>query len=80
MFAAPEKVAVLADALLRAVARGRDNELFVLLADLLELDNALDPLLRRAGGPEPAPSSSAHLSLAGGRALAARQPRPPGDG
>jgi uncharacterized protein (DUF58 family) len=45
LFAAPAKVAVLAQALLRAVGRGRDNELFVLLADLLELDDALEPLL-----------------------------------
>ncbi|HTU20990.1 MAG TPA: DUF58 domain-containing protein, partial [Gemmataceae bacterium] len=46
LFAAPAKVPVLADALVRAVGKGRDNELFVLLADLLELDEALDPLLR----------------------------------
>ncbi|HZV05365.1 MAG TPA: DUF58 domain-containing protein [Gemmataceae bacterium] len=46
LFAAPEKVSVLAKALVRAVGKGRDNELFVLLADLLELDDALDPLLR----------------------------------
>jgi uncharacterized protein (DUF58 family) len=46
LFAAPKKVGVLASALLRAVGRGRDNELFVLLADLLELDDALDPLLK----------------------------------
>lgn len=46
LFAAPEKVPVLANALVRAVGKGRDNELFVLLADLLELDDALDPLLR----------------------------------
>ncbi len=47
LFAAPEKVPVLADALVRAVGKGRDNELFVLLADLLELEeDALDPLLR----------------------------------
>jgi uncharacterized protein (DUF58 family) len=46
LFAAPDKVPVLADALVRAVAKGRDNELFVLLADLLELDAALEPLLR----------------------------------
>jgi uncharacterized protein (DUF58 family) len=45
LFAGPEKVPVLADALLRAVCKGRDNELFVLLADLLELDDCLDPLL-----------------------------------
>ena len=36
MFASPQKVEVLANAFLRAVARGRDNELFVILADLLQ--------------------------------------------
>jgi uncharacterized protein (DUF58 family) len=46
LFAAPEKVEVLAEALLRAVGRGRDNELFVLLADLLELREKVGPLLR----------------------------------
>jgi uncharacterized protein (DUF58 family) len=46
LFASPEKVPVLADALLRAVGKGRDNELFVLLVDLLELDDHLEPLLR----------------------------------
>jgi uncharacterized protein (DUF58 family) len=46
LFAAPRKVEVLARGLLRAVGRGRDNELFVLLADLLELSNELEPLLR----------------------------------
>jgi uncharacterized protein (DUF58 family) len=45
-FAAPEKVGVLAGALLRAVGKGHDNELFVLLADLVELDDHLAPLLR----------------------------------
>jgi uncharacterized protein (DUF58 family) len=45
LFAAPPKVSVLADALLRAVGKGHDNELFVLLADLLELDDRLQPLL-----------------------------------
>jgi hypothetical protein len=45
-FAAPEKVPVVADALVRAVGKGHDNELFVLLADLLELDDHLAPLLR----------------------------------
>ncbi len=43
-FARPAKVGVLAKALLRAVGRGRDNELFVVLADLLELDEHLTPL------------------------------------
>jgi uncharacterized protein (DUF58 family) len=46
LFAAPEKIPVLATALLRAVGKGRDNELFVLLVDLLELDDYLEPLLR----------------------------------
>jgi uncharacterized protein (DUF58 family) len=41
LFRAPAKFGVLADALLAAVTRGKDNELFVLLADLLE-----------GGGPE----------------------------
>jgi uncharacterized protein (DUF58 family) len=45
LFAAPEKVAVLANSLVRAVGNGRDNELFVLLVDLLELDEHLEPLL-----------------------------------
>jgi uncharacterized protein (DUF58 family) len=40
LFRAPEKFRVVADALMAAVARGKDNELFVLLADLFE------------GGPE----------------------------
>jgi uncharacterized protein (DUF58 family) len=46
LFATPNKVTVLANALLRAVARSHDNELYVLLADLLELPDALEPLLR----------------------------------
>ena len=46
LFAAPEKVDVLAQALVRAVGKGHDNELFVLLADLLELEARLDPLLK----------------------------------
>lgn len=46
LFAAPEKVDVLAKSLLRAVGKGHDNELFVLLADVLELSDRLDPLLR----------------------------------
>jgi len=46
LFAAPEKIPVLASALVRAVGKGHDNELFVLLADLLELEDHLGPLLR----------------------------------
>lgn len=46
LFALPQKIAVLAQALVSAVARGRDNELYVLLADLLELDAHLEPLLQ----------------------------------
>jgi hypothetical protein len=46
LFARPAKVEVLAKALTRSVGRGRDNELFVILADLMELDAHLMPLLR----------------------------------
>jgi uncharacterized protein (DUF58 family) len=46
LFAAPEKIGVLSSALLRAVGKGHDNELFVLMVDLLELDDRLDPLLK----------------------------------
>ena len=45
LFAAPGKVGVLAEALTRAVGRGRDNELFVLLADFLEIVEHLGPVL-----------------------------------
>jgi len=43
-FASHAKVGVLAKALLQAVQRGKDDELFVLLVDLLENDD-LEPLL-----------------------------------
>jgi uncharacterized protein (DUF58 family) len=46
VFAAPGKVEALAQALLRAISKGHDNELFVLMTDLLELPEALEPLLR----------------------------------
>jgi uncharacterized protein (DUF58 family) len=46
LFRCPGKVPVLASALTRAVGRGRDNELFVLVVDLLELDDQLLPLLQ----------------------------------
>jgi hypothetical protein len=46
LFASPGKIDVLAEALVRAVGKGRDNELFVLLVDLLELVDDLEPLLR----------------------------------
>jgi uncharacterized protein (DUF58 family) len=45
LFAAERKVPVLADAMLRCVRRSQDNELFVLMADLLELSAWLEPLL-----------------------------------
>jgi hypothetical protein len=45
-FASPQKVDILATALLKAVGRGHDNELFVLFADLLEIGDRLTPLLR----------------------------------
>jgi uncharacterized protein (DUF58 family) len=46
LFSSPGKVEVLAGALAAAVGKGHDNELFVLLVDLLELDEYLGPLLR----------------------------------
>jgi uncharacterized protein (DUF58 family) len=46
LFSAPEKLNVLARGLLNCVARGRDNELFVLLTDLLEVGPRLEILLR----------------------------------
>jgi uncharacterized protein (DUF58 family) len=46
LFASPGKIDVLARALVRAVGKGHDNELFVLLVDLLELTDELAPLLR----------------------------------
>jgi uncharacterized protein (DUF58 family) len=46
LFAAPGKIDVLARGLVEAVSRGHDNELFVLLVDLLELTDRLEPLLR----------------------------------
>ena len=45
LYAAPAKIGVLATALQQAVGRGRDNELFVLLTDLLEVADAIDPVL-----------------------------------
>ncbi len=45
-FASRRKVQILAEALLRAVSRGHDNELFVLLVHLLEVPEHLGPLLR----------------------------------
>ncbi len=46
LFASPGKSKVLAKALLQAVGKGRDNELFVLLVDLLETVDEIDVLLR----------------------------------
>lgn len=46
LFRSPQKFGVLADALLAAVTRGKDNELFVLLADLLEAGPELARLER----------------------------------
>jgi uncharacterized protein (DUF58 family) len=46
VFARPAKLDVMARALTRCVARGRDNELFVIFADLLDLHDRLSPLLK----------------------------------
>jgi uncharacterized protein (DUF58 family) len=45
-FRCPGKAPVLADAMIRAVGRARDNELYVILADLAELGNELAPVVR----------------------------------
>jgi uncharacterized protein (DUF58 family) len=45
-FRSARKPALFAEALLGGVAHGRDNELFVLLADLLDQGADLDPLIR----------------------------------
>ena len=46
LFHGRPKLDVLVKALNYAVARGRDNELFVLLVDLVDLADDLDPLIR----------------------------------
>jgi uncharacterized protein (DUF58 family) len=43
-FAAPQKAKVLADALMKAVIQGKDNELYVLCLDLLESEDKIAPL------------------------------------
>lgn len=45
-FRCPGKAPVLADALIRAVSRARDNELYVIFADLAELGHDLAPVVR----------------------------------
>jgi uncharacterized protein (DUF58 family) len=45
-FRGEAKADVLAAAMMRSVARARDNELYVILADLAELGDALAPLLK----------------------------------
>jgi len=45
-FRCPEKIPVLAAALVRSVGMARDNELYVVLADLVELTDDLEPLLK----------------------------------
>jgi uncharacterized protein (DUF58 family) len=46
LFGSSGKISVLADALVAAIARGKDNELFVLCVDLLEVGPDLAPLER----------------------------------
>jgi uncharacterized protein (DUF58 family) len=46
LFRAPGKVEVLARAVLDGIGKGHDNELFVVLADVLELEDDLGPLLK----------------------------------
>ena len=45
-FRCPEKVPVLATALLRTIGMARDNELYIVLADLVELTGDIEPLLK----------------------------------
>ena len=45
-FRCPRKAEVLAGEIVRAIARARDNELYVLLADLTELGDDLEPLVK----------------------------------
>ncbi len=47
-FRCAEKSRVLASALIRSVSRARDNELYVVLADLIELGDDLAPLVKAA--------------------------------
>ena len=47
-FRSEGKVAVLADSLVRSVSRARDNELYVVLADLAELSADVGPLVKAA--------------------------------
>jgi uncharacterized protein (DUF58 family) len=46
LFRSPAKLERLGAALLRAVGKGHDNELFVLFVDVVELEKDLEPLLR----------------------------------
>lgn len=46
LFKSPAKIGVLARALMHAVLRAHDNELFVLLVDLLEIGSDLETVLR----------------------------------
>ena len=47
-FRNPEKVVILANALTQSVGRARDNELYIILADLLELGADIQPLVNAA--------------------------------
>lgn len=46
LFYSRPKLAMLADAINYGVSRGRDNELFVILADLVDLADEIDPVLQ----------------------------------
>jgi hypothetical protein len=46
LFRSEEKIKTLSRAMHYVTARGRDNELYVIMADLIELDEYLDPLLK----------------------------------
>lgn len=46
VYARPEKLDVLRRSLLNAIGKGRDNELFVLFVDLIELEDSLETLMQ----------------------------------
>ena len=45
-FRSPEKIPILATTLLRTIGMARDNELYIILADLVELNDDIEPLLK----------------------------------
>ena len=57
-FKCAHKADVLAWELVRSVGRARDNELYVIMADLAELGAELEPLVRKRRAAWPVPEST----------------------